>query len=140
MRSSELDRDFIYTFFRQSHKALYKGCPRKSCPVAYWSSRLLDNLSWDTLYWLHQLFGKRAPAVSVLIFETQKPNDNFSLAFSLKILRCTSSWCNHPKFLYVINWSCWLCKKNSYFAISKVWPVSNLKWMGELLVYPSNQF
>ena len=31
--------------------------------------------------WLHQLFGKWAPAVWALIFVTQKPNDNFSLAF-----------------------------------------------------------
>ena len=26
------------------------GCPRKSCPVAYCSSRLLGNFFWDTLY------------------------------------------------------------------------------------------
>ena len=42
--------------------------------------------------WLHQLFRKRAPAVSILIFVTQKLNDNFMQ----KILSCTSSWCNHP--------------------------------------------
>ena len=42
--------------------------------------------------WLYQLFRKRAPAVSILIFVTQKLNDNFMQ----KILSCTSSWCNHP--------------------------------------------
>ena len=53
--------------------------------------------------WLHQ-----APAVSVLIFVTPKPNDNFSLAFLLtfmqkknldfltKILSCRSSGHNQP--------------------------------------------
>ena len=57
---------------------------------------------------LHKLFEKCAPAVSVLISVTQKPNDNFSLAFFLifmqkncfyfliKILYCRSSWCNQP--------------------------------------------
>ena len=32
---------------------------------------------------LYQLFGKRALVVSVLTFVTQKPDDNFSLAFLL---------------------------------------------------------
>ena len=36
---------------------------------------------------LHQLFGKQAPAVSVLIFVTQKPNDNFSLALLLTFMQ-----------------------------------------------------
>ena len=37
--------------------------------------------------WLLQLFGKQAPAVSVLIFVTQKPNDNFSLALLLTFMQ-----------------------------------------------------
>ena len=45
--------------------------------------------------WLHQLFGKQVPVVSVLIFVTQKPNDNF-YRHLLQILSCTSSWCNQP--------------------------------------------
>ena len=37
--------------------------------------------------WLHQLFGKRAPAMSVLIFVSQKPNYNYSLAFLLTFMQ-----------------------------------------------------
>ena len=33
---------------------------------------------------LHKLFGEQTPAVSVLIFVTQKPNDNFSIDWTQK--------------------------------------------------------